>query len=213
MYPESLPYVDPALAEVKLEADALYHAEGLEAPSLPSCVPPLRRLAVRSFGTSALPEGATLYNVNTLLYSILRGHVRPPFAAHGFAGYGLMSQAIHLHVVTPQAVVLLQMRWGTIQDDRKTLRGRYEEAAAGCRQLADESRIAMVRSSIPEDERMIVVQSDFAGKYWSRLPAAPLSDNEIAAIEWHPGDDAPIQAALAEVRSAMGHPVVRPAST
>lgn len=126
---------------------------------------------------------ATLYDLHAFLNEAEAAD-SPDYAALGFDGHGVNSQALHFYIVRGPVAIFLQLKWGNVFDNVSDQLNRIEGAFSLANQLLERSSVAYAEGRFPPGQRMIVKVSDFSesGWHWAGQPDSLKTDGEFTLL-------------------------------
>ncbi len=166
---EGFVFEDDAATEDAANIEELFERNGLPLPPLSTeergAFRPARSGA---FATRGLER--SLYEIDSFIAEVEARPDLPPYAAAGFAGYGVNSWGVHCYAVDETLALFVQLRWGGAYGDVDADRRAVAEAWRDIAALREAAR-AKVASGVPAGRRLLVVISDFGrDSGWAWLP-------------------------------------------
>lgn len=141
---------------VENTAAKLYEGEGLQLPPIPpEFSGKLQQLTETSFASRAAEW--SLYDMGRFVHEVIVGKPAP-YLAFGFAGHGFASVGVHYYRVTPAAAIFIQIRWASVLTNDADVPQRHNVEIKLAESLLE---AAGKPGAVPEDRRLVVVQSDF----------------------------------------------------
>ena len=152
-----------------MEAASVFAEAGLELPPLPPAFEgSLQRLDKGFYSTRPLKW--TLYDLDRFQRELVEGPRTQPYAAFGFGGHGLVSQAVHCYLVTERYAAFVQLAWGMNTDFVET-RKRWSGYMLMLRMLEKAADTAARAGRLAPDRLLLSRDSDFRGAAWTWLYA------------------------------------------
>ena len=185
-------YVSPGLQQAR----ALFAAEGLPFPELPSTLAgQLQPFGELLFGTRDLETGT--YSLDVFRDAVYEQPVAD-YALLGFDGHGINSWALHYYLVQGPLALFVQLPWGGAYIDPAEAKQRIGDAFALAATLTAELAVAQSARALPSGVRLVVTESQFAesGCAWLKAPGAP------PAEFWQP-PGSPLAQAVAAARDLI----------
>jgi hypothetical protein len=118
----------------------------------------------------------------------------------GRAGRGMQSTALCYYLVSAPLAVFIQSGWGGVYTDQEADVARIDRRFAFAQRLYQAAHDARARGRMGQDERLVVLDSDFSGGSWIRIRGLMDGTVFVRSPDWHMEEDA-LEKALAFLKS------------
>jgi hypothetical protein len=172
---------DPSFSEGMRKAQEFFKEEHLDFPYVSqeetSRIKPIQD---NVFGSKLDPK--PLYDISAYVQEFLSQPVED-YVMLGFAGHGACSRGIHYYAVKGNIAVFIQLSYDSAAIvDLESARERIEGIFQSLGYLFDSVNTAKEKGLIPEQKRLLIVESDFYGSGWGWIDGRP---GEIDKAKWH----------------------------
>jgi len=155
-----------------LKAQECFEQERVKLPYI-SADDKLKMLVIdpRIFGTYSNPP-CRPYDINVYVHDALT--TPNDYILFGFDGHGVASQGMHYYAVKENLAIFLQLK--TVDPDR------INNLFPAIEWIFESLKKANSKHLIPDDARLLIVESDFNGKGWGWIKGYP---GKIEETKWH----------------------------
>lgn len=188
---------------------SLFARAGLPFPPIPEeWLMGMQRRGEWVYSTEPLPPSGNSihspYNIFHYVEDAARRRVSD-YVLLAHAGRGSNSYAIHVYVVHGLLMLFLQLEWGGVYMNRDQTIARIAQCFEAAGSLIAEVREAEHAGKFASGRRLLVVESDFSGGFWTWLDSPAANRAEVQRL-WDERETAGrheavvVQAARQEVR-------------
>lgn len=185
------------------EARQYFAGQGLPFPYIPPELErQLRKLGPETFGTRS--DTSDVFDFARFGKEAGTTAV-PDYLMLGYQGRGTNSYAIHYYLVHDGLALFLQLSWGGAYTEQTAARQDIAAAFAQAERLIKAAGAARREGRLKDNEKLIVMVSDFTGSNWIKIDGLMPEMAFITSSGWHLDDNATLTNALASLQNGESH--------
>ena len=162
--------LQPQVSEGMMKAQEYFKKEALDLPHIPlEERPKIVAYQEGVYGSKIDPRN--VYDIEAYVKEVL-SKPTDDFVIFGLAGHGVKSRGMHYYAVKKNIALFIQLGYGGSSIDEAT-RDRINGILHSVGYLFDKIELAKKDNLIPEDRRLLVVESDFYGHGWQWVDGQP----------------------------------------